>query len=157
MYHRVHTGGVCTCRVHHNFVRNGKYCERGWACTPHPCTPESGNHRVHRVATAAFWRTFSHEGKIGPGWWGWGVHAHPPSLHLPSPVKLQCTLQLSGHTNPVSSLGKYVLCGGNCHSVCTLWKRAPNAYLWWLARRVVFLSDKMMNWWYPLGPVETTG
>jgi hypothetical protein len=25
-------------------------------------------HRVHRVATAAFWRTFSHEGKIGPGW-----------------------------------------------------------------------------------------
>ncbi len=26
------------------------------------------NHRVHRVATAAFWRTFSHEGKISPGW-----------------------------------------------------------------------------------------
>jgi hypothetical protein len=25
-------------------------------------------HRVHRVATAAFWRTFSDEGKIGPGW-----------------------------------------------------------------------------------------
>jgi hypothetical protein len=25
-------------------------------------------HRVHRVATAAFWRTFSHEGKISPGW-----------------------------------------------------------------------------------------
>jgi hypothetical protein len=53
-------------------------------------------HRVHRVATAAFWRTFSHEGKISPGWWGWGVHAHPLSLHLPSPVKLQCMLQLSG-------------------------------------------------------------
>ncbi len=58
------------------------------------------NHRVHRVATAAFWRTFSHdEGKISPGWWGWGVHAHPLSLHLPSPVKLQCTLQLSGQTH----------------------------------------------------------
>jgi hypothetical protein len=27
---------------------------------------------------------------------GGGVHAHPVSLHLPSPVKLQCTLQLSG-------------------------------------------------------------
>ena len=53
-------------------------------------------HRVHRVATAAFWRTFHHEGKISPGWWGWGVHAHPLSLHLLSPVKLQCTLQLSG-------------------------------------------------------------
>jgi hypothetical protein len=25
-------------------------------------------HRVHRVATAAFWRTFSDEGKICPGW-----------------------------------------------------------------------------------------
>ena len=35
-------------------------------------------HRVHRVATAAFWHTFSHEGKICPGWKGWGVHAHPP-------------------------------------------------------------------------------
>ncbi len=36
-------------------------------------------HRVHRVATAAYWRTFSHEGKISPGWWGWGG-ARPPSL-----------------------------------------------------------------------------
>jgi hypothetical protein len=26
------------------------------------------HHRVHRVATAAFWRTFHHEGKISPGW-----------------------------------------------------------------------------------------
>jgi hypothetical protein len=50
-------------------------------------------HRVHRVATVDFWRTFRDEGIISPGWWGWGVHAHPLSLHLPSPVKLQCTLQ----------------------------------------------------------------
>ena len=27
---------------------------------------------------------------------GGGVHAHSLLLHLPSPVKLQCTLQLSG-------------------------------------------------------------
>ncbi len=27
---------------------------------------------------------------------GGGHHAHPLSLHLPSPLKLQCTLQLSG-------------------------------------------------------------
>jgi hypothetical protein len=53
------------------------------------------SHIVHRVVTSAFWRTFNHEGKIRPGWWGWRVHAHPLSLHLPSPVKLQCTL-LSG-------------------------------------------------------------
>ncbi len=26
------------------------------------------SHRVHRVATAAFWRTFSDEDKIGPSW-----------------------------------------------------------------------------------------
>ncbi len=26
------------------------------------------DHRVHRVATAAFWRTFSDEGKISPDW-----------------------------------------------------------------------------------------
>ncbi len=50
-------------------------------------------------ATAALWHTFQHEVKIGPGWWvggGGGVHAHPLSIHLPSLVKLQCTLQLSG-------------------------------------------------------------
>jgi hypothetical protein len=26
------------------------------------------SHRVHRVVTAAFWRTFHHEGKISSGW-----------------------------------------------------------------------------------------
>jgi hypothetical protein len=26
------------------------------------------DHRVHKVATAAFWRTFYHEGNISPGW-----------------------------------------------------------------------------------------
>ncbi len=39
------------------------------------------------------------------------MHAHPFSLLIPSPVKLQCTLQLSGYTDPVSSLPIYVLCG----------------------------------------------
>jgi hypothetical protein len=58
----------------------------------------SGVHSVMRVKLAL----------AGKG----GVHAHPLSLHLPSPVKLQCTLQLSGrYTNPVSSLVK----------ICTLW------------------------------------
>jgi hypothetical protein len=36
-------------------------------CDLYPTCGVSG-HRVHRVATAAFWRTFSHEGKISPGW-----------------------------------------------------------------------------------------
>jgi hypothetical protein len=29
---------------------------------------ECAPHRVHRVETAAFWRTFSDEGKISPSW-----------------------------------------------------------------------------------------
>ncbi len=42
----------------------------------------SENHRVHRVATATFWRAFNHEGKIIPGWWWWGVHSLTHSLYL---------------------------------------------------------------------------
>ncbi len=74
--------------VHENvFLQILNLCENGISTL----------HRVHRVVTSAFWRTFSiHEGKISLGWWGWGVHAHPLLLHLPSPVKLQCTLQLNG-------------------------------------------------------------
>ncbi len=54
---------------------------------------------THRVATAAFWRTFNNDGKISPRWWRWGVHADPLSLYLPSRTKLQCTLQLRGKIN----------------------------------------------------------
>ncbi len=57
---RIEIGGVyCICpfswSLHHDFVRDGRYSEKGWACTPHPpspgwanfsimmeCTPESG-------------------------------------------------------------------------------------------------------------------
>ncbi len=44
---------------------------------------------------------------------GEGGGCTPLSLHLPSPVKLQCTRSswVGRHINPVSSLGKYVLCG----------------------------------------------
>jgi hypothetical protein len=41
---------------------------------------QSGNRRF-------FWRTFHHDGKISPGWWGWWggeVHALPLSIQLPS-------------------------------------------------------------------------
>jgi hypothetical protein len=55
-----------------------------------------------------FWRTFHHDGKISPGWSGWGVHAHPLSLCLPSRTKLQCTLQLRGQIF-------------NLYPICTLW------------------------------------
>ncbi len=37
---------------------------------------------THSVAIAAFWRTFHHDGKISPAWWGWEVHASPPSFTI---------------------------------------------------------------------------
>ncbi len=65
------------------------------------------DHRVHRLVTSAFWRSFSHEGKIGLGWRGWGMHAHPLLLHLPSPVSCSVRSSWVGrYTDPVSSLVK---------------------------------------------------
>ncbi len=38
---------------------------------------------LRRLAMAPFWRKFHHDGKISPGWWGWGVPtAHPPPFTL---------------------------------------------------------------------------
>ncbi len=48
-------------------------------------TASGQNHRVHTEWQwpATFRRTFHHDGKISPSWWGWGVHAHcPPPLTL---------------------------------------------------------------------------
>ncbi len=91
-------------------------------CTEWHSCPKSGPlpHRVYRVVTSAFWRTFYHEGKISPGWWGGGVYAHPLSLHLPSPVKLQCTLQLSGQIHwPcfISCKDMYSVSSANFHQL----------------------------------------
>jgi hypothetical protein len=145
--HRVHTEWLSG--VHSIMKENQPRLVRaeggGW-CTPTPfhyihhhvqscsvCSSWEGRytHRVHRVVTSAFWRTFSHEGKISMGWWGWGCTPTPLLLHLPSPVKLQCTLQLSGQihwpcfisckdmysvdTLPLFYLYPYVLCA------TTLW------------------------------------
>ncbi len=54
------------------------------------------DHRVHRVTTANFLRTFHHDEEISPGWWGVGGHVHLPLLCLPSRTKLWCALQLRG-------------------------------------------------------------
>ncbi len=54
-----------------------------------------------------------------PSWWkkilgllGWGMHAHPLSLQVPSRTKLQCALQLSSHLYPK------VLCGLRYSLLC---------------------------------------
>jgi hypothetical protein len=67
---------------------------------------------THRVVLSTFWRAFHHDGKINPGWCGWGVHAHPLLLYLKSRTKLQCMLQLS---RQIHSTYFYST------SICTLW------------------------------------
>ncbi len=64
------------------------YCPSPFLWFPLTDSPTEYN----RVATATFWRTFYHDGKISPGWWGKGVHVHPLSIYLPSRTKLWCTL-----------------------------------------------------------------
>ncbi len=61
------------------------------------------------MAIATFWRTFHHDGKISPAWWGCGLvragAAQPLSLYLLSRTKLWFTLQLIGQVHsPVSTL-----------------------------------------------------
>jgi len=106
--------------VYSHLCPDGKCSGKGWACTPHTHQPGLispswslllyvlcvWNHRVHRVATVTFWRTFHPNGKISPGWWGWGV-----LLYLPSCIKLWCTLQMRGqihsfyfYTTPICTL-----------------------------------------------------
>ncbi len=64
--------------------------ERRWASAWNPsvaglCAMEeyklSEPQSTHRVAFADFWYTSHHDGKISPGWWGGGVHAHPLSAY----------------------------------------------------------------------------
>ncbi len=77
----------------------------------HPHPPPS--HRTHRVATAAFCRTFHHDGKISPSGWGWGLHAHPRSLYLPPHHVQSCNVWSNWegkYTHPISSL-----------PLCSLW------------------------------------
>ncbi len=68
----------------------------------------------HIVARAAFWRTFHHDGKISPGWWRWGVHAHPH--HYIYHNIQSCSVRSSwvgSYTPPISSLPLFVFCGSS--------------------------------------------
>jgi hypothetical protein len=74
-----------------------------------------GAHRVHRVALNAFWVTFHHEGKISPGWRGWGC-TPPPAFHYIYLHVRSCGVLRSNWegrymcTPPISPLPLYVLC-----------------------------------------------
>jgi hypothetical protein len=47
-----------------------------------------GEPQMTRLAMATFWHTFHHDGEFSPALGGWGVHALPFSLYLPSRAKL---------------------------------------------------------------------
>jgi hypothetical protein len=97
------------CRLCINYYGTGQW---GRVVPPPPAPAPPPLQSTHRVATAAFWRTFYHDGKISPGLWEWELHVHLPlSQYLPSRSKLQCTLQLKGRYNPpISSLPLDTLC-----------------------------------------------
>ncbi len=63
---------------------------------------------THRVATGAFWRTFHHDGKICPAWWGTITY----KVAGKAPAESTDTL-------PLFHLYPFVLCGlqykGNVH------------------------------------------
>ncbi len=68
---------------------------------------------THRVAMATFWRTFHREGKIGPAWWGGGVHAllfHSIIYHHEQSCGLHSSWE-GWYTPHISTLPLYVLCG----------------------------------------------
>ncbi len=66
------------------------------------------DHRVHRLATVTFWRSFIMMEKLSQNWWGWGVHTHPLSLYLPSRTKLWCMLQLRGQIHSPSFYSTHI-------------------------------------------------
>ncbi len=108
----------------------GSWCSSSWpshcfwitCCSPLWVSSQS----THRVATAAFWRTFHHDWKISLGWWGWGVNAHPLLLYLPSRTKLQGTLQLRGkiHSPYFVSTPMYSVVEPHLHNVAGLIRRS---------------------------------
>ena len=76
-------------------------------------------HRVHRVAMATFWRTFHHDGKINPAWWGWGVHARPFHSTITSKVMVYAPAERADTLPYISPLPLYVLCGiEHCTVIC---------------------------------------
>jgi hypothetical protein len=96
------------------------YSGSGQNCRPRECAlcncilSEGGNHRVHIVAMATFWRTFHQDGKISPGWWSWGGSHPPPFTHLPSRTKVvvYAFSWADRYTPLIYTLHLCVLCGG---------------------------------------------
>ncbi len=95
-------------------------------------------HRVHIVAMSTFWRTFHHDGKISPAWWGWGG-ARPPSL-TPSTItsKVVVYIQLRGQIHSL-----YFFSTPIC-ALCLCLTCVTRIFLCVLARPLNFL--KFLEW-----------
>ncbi len=119
---------------------------------------------IHRVAMTDFWRSFHHEGIINPGWWGWGSHAHPLSLYLPSRTKKFATYVSAErtdtltlfHLNPymysvvhtkwTSLAGKEMalLNSSGLKSLRSFWQKLQYANIWrtlWIGGGSTFLTN----------------
>jgi hypothetical protein len=73
------------------------------------------DHRVHTEWQCPL-PTFHHDGKISPGWCGWGVYVYTLSIYQQSRTKLWCMPQLRGKVHsPMSTLFLYVLCVRDYH------------------------------------------
>ncbi len=82
------------------------------------------DHRAHWVAVATLWRTFHHDGKISPAWWGWGEHSLPLSLYLLSRVVGTLLPRGQIHSS-IFLLYPYMHSVGRLTGVCIL---SPNLY-----------------------------
>ncbi len=69
--------------------------------------------RTHRgVAMSTFWRTFHHDGKISPAWWGWGCTPSPFHTIYHHELIYGVRSRWEGrYISPISPLSLYVLCG----------------------------------------------
>ncbi len=73
---------------------------------------------THRVAIADFWRTSHHNGKISPGWLGWGPCAHPPPSQ---PNTITYKVAVYAPAERADTLYVYTLPLFHLYPTCTLW------------------------------------
>ncbi len=96
---------------------------------PFPCVryifsispiPQCFNHRVNRVAITTFWRTYHREGKISPGWWGWGCSPFTFTLSTIT-YKVVRNTSWEGRYTPWFLL----------YPICTLWSKHFHYFEHW--------------------------
>jgi hypothetical protein len=76
--------------------------------------PKTGsiNATPFREATATFWRTLHHDGKISLVPLGWGVHSHPPITisTIIYKIVVYAPAERAPYSHHISTLPLYVLC-----------------------------------------------